>query len=453
MSDDFEDLLKRWLRDHGATDRSAIEAVAGHVAVLPPRRRRQLGPLAVAAAVIVAIGLAAFALVPRQSSVTSQPSSPVPPDPAAFAGDARLARCGASVDTALDVFEMGRARDYRLHLPAMGLSPELDVDTPGFVVVFRDMQPFAVLGAPPPAGQTWPPRSLAPGHHDVCILVGADPATAELNIYDDVDITGLAAFVAGTDPSTSSGPDATASVAASPSIEPSLTPEPAPAWVDRLAGQLECTGEVANIGDEVSGTAGTDPLGPTAAAALTSFLGPTNAYASLPAGGFTQIHVDIHWASFGHLVGGRLKAVIVLTDISDFGPGWVVRGIRACDASEFDPAVPLTFPVTIWTDSSGARVSTDLIRSMAGPAHCGWDTVTFLQFGGDLYFRDPKGAMNAWTTTSFEPRALIPRNAEASGYRSGGAALWTVPGGDAYLDFSGHVERWPRSTDSTIGCM
>ena len=163
MSDDFDDLddlLKRWLRDRGATDRSALEALAGHVAVLPPRRgrRRQVGPLAAAAAIIAAVGLAAFAVVPRSGGVTGSPSAPRPPDPAAFAGDARLARCGASVDTARDAFAMAHARDYRLHLPAMFLAPELDVDAPAFVVVYRDMQPFAVLGAPPPAGQTWPPR-------------------------------------------------------------------------------------------------------------------------------------------------------------------------------------------------------------------------------------------------------------------------------------------------------
>jgi len=187
MNDDFEDLLKRWLRDRGATERSAIEALAGHVATLPPRRRRQPTGVAAAAAVIVALGLAAFALVPRSGSI-SAPTAPVPPDPAAFAGDPRLGRCGASVETALDVFEMVHARDYRLHLPAMGLSPELDVDAPGFVVVFRALHPFPVLGAPASPGQTRPPRSLAPDRHDVCVLVGGDPATTEVNIYNDVDI-------------------------------------------------------------------------------------------------------------------------------------------------------------------------------------------------------------------------------------------------------------------------
>jgi hypothetical protein len=223
MSDDFEDLVKRWLRDRGATDRSTLEAMAGHVAVLPPRRRRQQGPMATAAAVIVAIGLAAFALAPRQGSVSSQPSSPIPPDPAAFAGDPRLARCGATVELALDVFEMTHARDYRLHLPAMLLAPELDVDAPGFVVVFRAMQPFPMGGAPPPPGQTWPPRSLAPGHHDICVLVGADLASAKLNVYDDVDIAGLTATVISVEPSPT-GNSSEAPITAAPTISPPTDP-------------------------------------------------------------------------------------------------------------------------------------------------------------------------------------------------------------------------------------
>ena len=172
MNDDFEDLLKRWLRDRGATERSAIEALAGHVATLPPRRRRQPTGVAAAAAVILALGLAAFALVPRSGSI-SAPTAPVPPDPAAFAGDPRLGRCGASIETALDVFEMVQARDYRLHLPAMGLSPELDVDAPGFVVVFRrsTRSPFS---APRPR-QARPGRP-APWHPIATMSVSSSAA-------------------------------------------------------------------------------------------------------------------------------------------------------------------------------------------------------------------------------------------------------------------------------------
>jgi len=448
MNDDFEDLLKRWLRDRGATDRSAIESLAGHVATLPPRRRRQPTGVAAAAAVIVALGLAAFALVPRSGSI-SAPTAPVPPDPAAFAGDPRLGRCGASVETALDAFEMVRARDYRLHLPAMGLSPELDVDAPGFVVVFRALHPFPVLGAPASPGQTRPPRSLAPDRHDVCVLVGGDPATAEVNVYDDVDIAGLTATVVA--PGT---PAPTGTVGA-PEGTPSAvtTVGPAPAWVADLAGQLDCDGPVANLGGEVPQGASPEESRPTAADALRVFLGPGNPYASLPVTGYRQIHADAHWASFAHAFGAaRIKAIIVLSDVTEFGSGWVVVGLRACDPSEFDPAAPLTFPVAIWTDAEGRRVSTERIRSFPGPGHCGWDSAIWLQVGGELYFRDPEGVMAAWTRTRFAANVALPADATDTGFRSRERSLWLVPAGDAYVVTPSRVERWPRSIDPLIGC-
>jgi hypothetical protein len=57
MSDDFEDLLKRWLRDRAGNDRSALQALAGNVAALPPRRRRSpVVPLAAAAILVLVVG-------------------------------------------------------------------------------------------------------------------------------------------------------------------------------------------------------------------------------------------------------------------------------------------------------------------------------------------------------------------------------------------------------------
>ena len=64
MSDDFEDLLKGWLRQRGTTDQADLRAIAGHVAVLPPRRGRRPANLVAAAAVIVALGIGAIALDP-----------------------------------------------------------------------------------------------------------------------------------------------------------------------------------------------------------------------------------------------------------------------------------------------------------------------------------------------------------------------------------------------------
>jgi len=325
MSDDFEELLKRWLRDRAGNDRSTLQALAGNVAALPPRRQRRLGSLvSLAASVAVLLGLLVFAS-PRFGGVGREAS----PDP--------------------------------------GSSP-------------------------------------------------SDQPTEE----------------------------------SASRVPPNLIPM----WAVNLAGQLECDGPVARIGGEFPESfGGPDTLNNSADDALAVFLGPSNPFASIPTAGYTQLHAETHWASFAHLVDGRPKAIVLLTDTTEHGPGWQVAGLRACDASEFDPTVPLTFPVTIWTDQSGNRVSTGTIRSMPGPGHCGWDSVTWLGVEDNLYFRDPQDVMAEWTTTSFALNAQLPPSAIDSGYRSGGGSLWIDPGRDAYVVSADRVERWPRSSDPLIACM
>jgi hypothetical protein len=337
------------------------------------------------------------------------------------------------------VFEMTHARDYHRYFPAMLLAPELDVDDSAVVVVFdKDLEGPLTVGF----GQ---PATPQPGRRFVCVIVGnSDPI-----LYGDVDITGLTVDVV----------PSLASPTTLPTLEPTErsgppTAAPAPAWAADLAGQLQCDGPIANIGSEYPDAFGQpDASAGTAEAALAAFLGPGNPFASLPTAGFESLHDEPHWASFGHLVDGRPKAIVLLSDTSVIGPGWTVVALRACDASEFDPAVPLTFPVTIWTDVAGNRVSTETIRSTGGPGHCGWDSAIWLHVDGALYFRDPEGVMAEWTATPFEADASLPSTATDTGYRSGEIALWLDPGGDAYLVRLDVVERWPRSTDPLIGCM
>ncbi len=222
MSDDFEGRVRDWLRERGRTSDHELRALAGNVAVLPPRRPRRFRPLLAVAVVAVAV-VGAWTLVPRFGQVGGEPAaSPVPPDPAAFAGDPRLSRCGVPLATPLYAFELAHAGDYHRHLPAMLLAPELDVDDPAFVVVFDGPQPFGLSGGP------GPPSSNEPGNHDVCILVGHDPATATLNIYGNVDVSGLTAEA----DHASHSPDAAhassrPSHSAEPSGEPSAGAAPA----------------------------------------------------------------------------------------------------------------------------------------------------------------------------------------------------------------------------------
>lgn len=285
-----------------------------------------------------------------------------------------------------------------------------------------------------------------PGHGSLAVLIVAalivatcGPGTADLS-------------------PTESPAAATASTGtATPTPSPSAA---APSWTSDIAGQLECDGPVPLFGGEVGELfPGKGAGGATAEAALTAFLGPSNPFASLPTGGYTSLHTDEHWASFAHVYGGS-KAIVVLTDEAEFdgtefGPGWAVVGLRACDASEFDPAVPLTFPITIWKDADGDPVSTVLVHSKPGPGHCGWESVTFLSVGDALFFRDPEGVMADYIDSPFEVGATVPLTSTDTGYRSNGYELWVDPGGDAYLVATQAnampTERWPRGPED-FGC-
>ena len=446
MSDPLDRELRTMLDERAQGDPGTARRLADGIGSFPSRRRwggGLLGALAAAVLVVAVVAVVAPRLagtggqLPTASpTVAPNASGPtLPGGPEAFAGDPRLARC--SFGPIQYAFVMDHARDYQSYLPKMGMSPELDVDGSAFVAVFE-----AGMTQPPTSG-FGPESTNEPGHRYVCVLVdGGDP-----NLYSDVDITGLTVDVTPSESSPSPTPTE------GPSGDPTTSPAPAPAWVADLAGQLQCSGPVANIGGEVPEASGIGAGGLSPEAGLASFLGPNNPYASLPAAGYTQLHLDAHWASFANMFQGQIKAIVILSDAPGRDPGWHVVGLRACDPSEFDPSIPLTFPVTVWTDRIGQPVSTETIRSAPGPEHCGMDSAIFLQVDGNLYFRDPAGVMSNLTTTTYDAAAKLPSTATDTGYRTGSWALWIDPGKDAYIVSTDHVERWPRSMDPFIACM
>jgi len=223
MTDDFETRVEAWLDDRARPDPASLEAVRASIDGLPPRRRSpQRTWLAGAAAVIAVVVIGASALVLSlrpNGTATILPSRPVPPDPAAFAGDPRLNACYGAAGPVEFAFEMPHARDYQRHFPAMLLAPELDVDDPAFAVVFASDSPALVGGARPPSATVDPTESLNPNERWVCILVSGTP-----NVYENVDISGMRIDLG----------DATASQApATPlptdPVDPSWTPPPLPA--------------------------------------------------------------------------------------------------------------------------------------------------------------------------------------------------------------------------------
>jgi len=262
----LESELRAWIREAGTPEPGDVARVAAVIDRLPARQRAHRGWLQAAAAllavVVVVVAGAGLLRLPA-SGPGVPPATPLPPDPAAFAGDLRLTRCpGGDPGNVLYAFEMVRAADYPAHLPAMLLSPELDVDVPAFVVVYRSPPGIVHGGAAPPRGETWAPRSLTPGSHDVCVLVGSDPTTAEINIYGNVDIRGLTAAPqrdasstmtppppSSVDPTTASVPSAgattptpIASTASAAPTEASPVGTQALEGVERLVADLEQAG-------------------------------------------------------------------------------------------------------------------------------------------------------------------------------------------------------------------
>ena len=74
---------------------------------------------------------------------------------------------------------------------------------------------------------------------------------------------------------------------------------------------------------------------------------------------------------------------------------------------------------------------TTRVQSFAGPEHCDWQDITFLQVGGwragQQYLRDVDGALARSTRTSYAEQVRLPEDANDSGWRNDGRALWLVP--------------------------
>lgn len=436
MNDDLEPRLRALLAERGRPDATAVTGLLGGLDALPARRAGHRRRIAAAVVVIAMIGVGG-ALTLRAPAGSGEPATP--PNPAAFEGDPRMAACFSEAGQVEAAFEMRHARDYQRHLPAMPRSPELEVDDPGFVVIFTGDVQIGGAGGPAPTTGKY-----------VCVLVGATP-----NLYSGVDVMGLTATLpdAIDDPTPAAvvptpTPTATASIA-------SPTDEPTPSWVSDLAGQLDCDGAVVDVGQEVPAEPGPmEPAG-TPAEALERLLA-VGLYAWLPAEGFEPPHIEGAWAAHRYLVDGRLKVMLVSTNHFPGIPedvGWEVVGLRACDPAEFDPDDGLTDDTRLWLDAEGLPVAATVIFSRPGPGHCGWEAVTFLHLGDVLYLRDPEGALDESTNQRYAEVEAMPADALGTGLHTSEWQLFTVP--DKRVVYvrtdDGTIERWARASDD-IGC-
>lgn len=207
---------------------------------------------------------------------------------------------------------------------------------------------------------------------------------------------------------------------------------------------LECDGKPGNgsTADNYGINADGDD---SAVGALTTFL-REDAY-GLPTEGYRLEQSDGERELMSFDVAGRTRVAVVL---HLEGRQWQVETFAHCDPAEFPDEVELPFDV--WTDKAGRRVSTALVRSGPGPEHCGWESATFVtleQTPG--YVSDPEGVLDD-VGRGYEPDTALPDDAEDTGYRLDGTALWLA--GDsaaAYLVTGRKTERLP-TLPQPFGC-
>ncbi len=231
MTDSLDLRLEAWMREQGAFTAVDAAVVVDGLALRPRARRLRFGRSTVAgvglAFALVAVAGLGVAFLSRGDGPVGRP---MPPDPRAFAGDARFARCGVRDErTALYAFELAHASDFPVAFPSAGRAPELERPDPAFVLV---LPPDGVNGQ---GGGAWVPGSPSPaveGGQRVCVVVGAG-ADAEVNLYSDVDLGGFDPDGVRTlgpaspgDPAPSPTPTATESPPAVTPLPAEPTPDP-----------------------------------------------------------------------------------------------------------------------------------------------------------------------------------------------------------------------------------
>jgi hypothetical protein len=135
---------------------------------------------------------------------------------------------------------------------------------------------------------------------------------------------------------------------------------------------------------------------------------------------------------------------------------------RGSVADYFSPPQP--YPGPTWARGGRAVVGREL-NSIAGPAHCDWQSAVMLYLGwppGTVsqsiadrrqFIRDPDGVIGFGVRDELAIAIDLPDDARDTGYRSGELELWLAPSDPdaAYLRAGDDVERWPRA-DPVVAC-
>lgn len=127
---------------------------------------------------------------------------------------------------------------------------------------------------------------------------------------------------------------------------------------------------------------------------------------------------------------------------------------------------PPEFPGYAWTYKGTGVDTTHGMNTIAGPAHCDWQTATFMHLpwplgtnatdASDLrqYIRDPRRVMPPRNLHgALDLHATLPADAVATGYRYQAIEIYVSPSDQddaVYVVGPGAVERWQRSEPMTL---
>ena len=174
---EFDADVQEWIDIVGRVGEPELAALRTSVNSLPARSgsRRQGRRLAAAAASIaVLLGLGGLAI----GRLPGPTIGAQPPNPAAYAGDPRLAACGDRIGKVARAFEMTHARWFPLYFPGWWKgAQELEVDDPALVALGPEVPRGISAGAP---GTSRSDEDRL--GYQMCIAVGS-PGDARIHEY------------------------------------------------------------------------------------------------------------------------------------------------------------------------------------------------------------------------------------------------------------------------------
>jgi hypothetical protein len=136
------------------------------------------------------------------------------------------------------------------------------------------------------------------------------------------------------------------------------------------------------------------------------------------------------------------------------GDGWYVETVARCDFAEFpaaDRVIAGMVDYGIWTDEDGVPVPVTKVYSSPGPAHCSWESMTFLILDEGTgrrsrsYIENPNKELRDYIAAPYLRNVPLPDDARDTGWQRNGRHLWlSTDGRYAYVGTVTSVDAWPR---------